>query len=260
MFDVRRLAVLQEVIRCGSLSAAAASLNYTTSAVSQQISALERDVGSTLLVRSPTGARPTVAGRRLLEHADVILGAVAFAERDLALLATASPGVVRVASFASAAAAILPPAFARFRTLVPDVDLELVSADPEEGVAMLGSDGVDAAVITEVPGEDPEFPGVHTVAVYDDEFFVVLPARHRLRAQPRCHSLRWPVSNGWSAPKRAPAPTSGSSGKRAVARGLFRRSPSVPRTIRRCRAWWPRVSVCHWCLRLLRAVFAQTSQ
>jgi DNA-binding transcriptional LysR family regulator len=182
VFDVRRLAVLQEVIRCGSLSAAAASLNYTTSAVSQQISALERDVGSTLLVRSPTGVRPTAAGTRLLEHADVILGAVAAAERDLTLLATARPGVVRVASFASAAAAILPLAFARFRTLCPDIDLDLVSADPEEGVAMLSSDGVDAAVITEVPGEDAEFSGLHTMPVYDDEFFVVLPARHRLAA------------------------------------------------------------------------------
>jgi DNA-binding transcriptional LysR family regulator len=182
VFDVRRLAVLQEVIRCGSLSAAAASLNYTTSAVSQQISALERDVGSTLLVRSPTGVRPTAAGTRLLEHADVILGAVAAAERDLTLLATARPGVVRVASFASAAAAILPLAFARFRTLCPDIDLDLVSADPEEGVAMLNSVGVDAAVITEVPGEDPEFSGVHTMPAYDDEFFVVLPARHRLAA------------------------------------------------------------------------------
>ena len=179
MFDVRRLAVLQEVIRCGSLSAAAASLNYTTSAVSQQISALERDVGSTLLVRSPTGVRPTAAGTRLLEHADVILGAVAAAERDLTLLATARPGVVRVASFASAAAAILPLAFARFRTLAPDVDLELVSADPEEGVAMLSSDGVDAAVITEVPGEDAEFSGVHTMPVYDDEFL-----RRAARAAP----------------------------------------------------------------------------
>ena len=97
MFDVRRLAVLQEVIRCGSLSAAAASLNYTTSAVSQQISALERDVGSTLLVRSPTGVRPTAAGTRLLEHADVILGAVAAAERDLAVRPQAAqiPGPIQ---------------------------------------------------------------------------------------------------------------------------------------------------------------------
>ena len=62
VFDVRRLVVLREVARCGSLSAAASALMYTTSAVSQQITALEREVGSTLLVRGPAGAQPD-AGR-----------------------------------------------------------------------------------------------------------------------------------------------------------------------------------------------------
>jgi DNA-binding transcriptional LysR family regulator len=180
VFDVRRLVVLQEVIRCGSLSAAATSLSYTTSAVSQQITALERDVGVTLLVRSSTGARPTPAGTKLLEHAEGILRAVSVAERDLLLLATARPGVVRVASFASVAATLLPFVFARFKSVLPDVELNLVPADPDEGVELLGSNGVDAVVITEVPGDRPEYPGLHTVPVYDDEFFVVLPARHRL--------------------------------------------------------------------------------
>jgi molybdate transport repressor ModE-like protein len=183
VFDVRRLVVLQEVVRCGSLSAAATALSYTTSAVSQQITALERDIGSTLLVRSPTGVRPTAAGTRLLEHAETILAAIRTAERDLQHLATAHPGVVRVASFASAAGTILPRAIARFRALCPGVGVELVSADPEEGVELLTSGGADAAVITEVPGEAPEFPGVHSVPVYDDEFFVVLPAGHRLAAR-----------------------------------------------------------------------------
>jgi DNA-binding transcriptional LysR family regulator len=180
VFDVRRLVVLQAVVRCGSLSAAAVSLSYTTSAVSQQITALERDVGSTLLVRSPAGVRPTAAGTRLLEHAGTILGAIAAAERDLQRLSTAHAGVLRIASFASAAATILPRAIARFRVLCPTVDIELVSADPEEGVGLLTNGGVDAAVITEVPGDAPEFPRVHAVPVYDDEFFVVLPANHRL--------------------------------------------------------------------------------
>lgn len=182
MFDVRRLVVLREVVRCGSLSAAAAALNYTTSAVSQQISALERDLGVTLLVRGPTGVRPTAAGSKLLEHAEVILDAIAVAERDLARLTSVRPGVLRVASFASAAATILPRAIAGFRARCPGIDVELVSADPDEGVALLAAGGVDAAVITEVPGEGPQFRGIHTVAVYDDEFFVVLPTAHRLAA------------------------------------------------------------------------------
>ena len=98
MFDVRRLVVLREVARCGSLSAAASALTYTTSAVSQQITALEREVGSTLLVRGPAGAQPTPAGRRLLEHAEDILAAIRAAEHDLARQATAAPDTLRVAS------------------------------------------------------------------------------------------------------------------------------------------------------------------
>lgn len=167
-------------MRCGSLSSAAATLNYTTSAVSQQISALERDVGATLLVRGPNGTRPTAAGDRLLEHAETIVAAVVAAERDLARMVSARPGAIRVASFASAAATILPRAIARFRVLCPDIDVELVSADPVEGVGMLTAGDADAAVITEVPGDRPEFPRLHSVAVHDDEFYVVLPSGHRL--------------------------------------------------------------------------------
>ena len=180
MFDVRRLVVLQEIARCGSLSAAAAAMNYTTSAVSQQVTALERDLGCTLLVRGPSGARPTPAGNTLLEHVPAILGAVAAAERDLANGTTRRPGAVRIASFASAAAVILPPAIARTRRVLPGLAIELVAVDPDDGVELLRNGDVDAAMVTEVPGEHTDFPGVNTLDVYDDEFFVVLPSGHRL--------------------------------------------------------------------------------
>ncbi|BBZ59798.1 LysR family transcriptional regulator [Mycolicibacterium monacense] len=182
VFDVRRLVVLREVVRCGSLSAAAVSLNYTTSAVSQQITALERDVGAKLLERGPSGTRVTAAGTRLLEHTDVILGAVTAAEQDLARAASAVPDTLRVASFSSAAATILPRVITRLRHEYPTTGIELVTADPDDGVALLGADGADAAMVTEVPGEPPEFRGVYTVPVYDDEFFVVLPRDHRFAA------------------------------------------------------------------------------
>jgi len=200
VFDVRRLRVLQEVARCGSLSGAAASLNYTTSAVSQQISALERDIGIALLVRGPSGARPTPAGSRLLEHAERILDAVAKAEHDLQSLATASPDLIRVASFTSAATAILPRALARFRTRHPRTEVRLVEADPDDGVALLASGGADAAIITEVPGERSQYPDVVAVPVYDDEFFVVLPPNHRLAGAvevslPALAAEQWVVSS-----------------------------------------------------------------
>ncbi|SIR98272.1 LysR family transcriptional regulator [Williamsia sterculiae] len=180
MLDVRRLPILQAVVRHGSLTAAAGALRYTTSAVSQQIAALEREVGTPLLIRGPGGARPTVAGEKLLEHAARILGAVDFAEQDLQRIATAGPDVIRLASFSSAASALLPKAIGRFRDAYPTTEVRLVSADPEDGVALLGTSGVDAAVVTEVPGDGPEFPGLYTAPVYDDEFLVVLPLHHRL--------------------------------------------------------------------------------
>ncbi|MEH3143062.1 MAG: LysR family transcriptional regulator [Mycobacterium kyogaense] len=180
MFDIRRLVVLAEVAARGSLSAAAGHLNYTTSGVSQQISALERDVGAVLLDRGPNGARLTAAGRRLLDHSEVILSAVAHAERDLEILTAGDEQRLRIASFTSAAATILPPALAHLRSQRPGVEIELLSADPQDAVGLLDTERVDAAVITSVPGERPDLPGLHIVPVYDDEFFVVLPARHRL--------------------------------------------------------------------------------
>ena len=155
-------------------------MSYTTSAVSQQITALERDVGVSLLERGPWGARPTPAGTRLLEHAERIIAAITAAETDLRQLATASPDLIRVASFTSAAAAILPRALARFRTQHPRTEVRLVDADPDDGVALLANGGADAAIITEVPGEPAQYSDVVAVPVYDDEFFVVLPPNHRL--------------------------------------------------------------------------------
>ncbi|MQY21781.1 LysR family transcriptional regulator [Nocardia macrotermitis] len=179
MFDVRRLRVLDEVVRCGSLSAAATSLSYTTSAISQQVSALERELGVPLLVRGPMGARPTPAGTELLAHAGAILTAVSAAERAVAAFAPGGSSGVRVASFASAAAMILPRALMRFRTAFPGVPVELITADPDDGVALLGDGKADLALITEVPGERPLYPEVVAMPVYEDEFYVVLPQRHR---------------------------------------------------------------------------------
>lgn len=179
---MRRLLVLQEVARCGSLSGAASALSYTTSAVSQQITALERDVGAVVLVRGPWGARPTPAGTRLLEHAERIIAAITAAEKDLKRLAAASPDVIRVASFTSAAAAIVPRALAPLRTRHPRTEVRLVDADPDDGVALLATGGAEAAIITEVPGERSQYSDVVAVPLYDDEFYVVLPATHRLAA------------------------------------------------------------------------------
>src|SRR5882672_6799964 len=112
MLDVRRMRVLREVAARGSFSAAAESLSYTQSAVSQQIAALEREAGTTLVERGARGVRMTQAGRALVGHAEAIIARLAAAERELEAIAGLDGGHLRLAAFPSAAASLMPIAIA----------------------------------------------------------------------------------------------------------------------------------------------------
>src|ERR671931_567794 len=146
MLDVRRLRVLREVAACGSFSAAAESLSYTQSAVSQQIAALEREAGTVLVERSARGVRLTDAGRALVEHADVILARLSDAEAELEAIAGLRGGRLRLAAFPSAGASIMPEAIARYRERHPAVELSLEPAEPEPGLVKLRGGEVDIAL------------------------------------------------------------------------------------------------------------------
>src|SRR4051794_33034106 len=114
MLDVRRLRVLREVAAKGSFSAAAETLSYTQSAVSQQIAALEREAGTRLVERNARGVRLTDAGRALVAHTEVILARLADAEAELEAIAGLRGGRLRLVSFPSAGATIVPRALALF--------------------------------------------------------------------------------------------------------------------------------------------------
>src|ERR671926_1193458 len=146
MLDVRRLRVLREVAAQGSFSAAAEKLGYTQSAVSQQVAALEREAGSTLIERNPRGLRLTDAGEALVRHADKILARLAEAEAELEAIAGLRGGRLRLATFPSAGATIMPEAIARFRERHPGVELTLEPAEPEPSMAKLRAGEVDLAL------------------------------------------------------------------------------------------------------------------
>src|SRR5918911_937472 len=150
MLDVRRLRVLREVAARGSFSAAADALHFTQSAVSQQIAALEREAGMPLVERNARGVRLTHAGEVLIGHTDVILARLADAEAELEALAGLRGGRVRMASFPSAGATIMPEAIARFRARHPAVELTLEPADPELALVKLRSG--DADLILDITG------------------------------------------------------------------------------------------------------------
>src|SRR5437764_8587157 len=125
MLHVGRLRVLREVVRRGSFSAAAEALDYTQSAVSQAIARLEQETGATLVVRDRRWVHPTAAGTTLVEHAETILAQIETAESDLAAVLGVRAGRLRVASFPSAGATLIPLAVATFRQGHPGVSLSL---------------------------------------------------------------------------------------------------------------------------------------
>jgi DNA-binding transcriptional LysR family regulator len=180
MLDVRRMRVLREVAARGSFSAAAYSLAYTQSAVSQQIAALEREAGTTLVERSARGVRLTDAGRALVEHADVILARLADAEAELEAIAGLRGGRLRLAAFPSAGATVMPEAIARYRDRHPAVELTLAPAEPEDGVAMLRSGEVDLALDITVSFRPLPDDCVERLHLLDDPMYVALPMHHPL--------------------------------------------------------------------------------
>ena len=182
MLDVRRLRVLREVARRGSLAGAADVLSYTPSAVSQQIAVLEREAGVRLLERRARGVVLTEAGQVLTEHAEMILSRLEAAETALAALAELRRGHLRMASFATAGASVLPRAVDAFRARHPGVELTVGQASPTESVERLRSGRLDLALTVDLEPEPAE--GVEVIHLFDDPVRLALHADHPLAAKP----------------------------------------------------------------------------
>jgi DNA-binding transcriptional LysR family regulator len=174
MLDVRRLRMLRELSLQGTIRATAKSLSFTPSAVSQQLSALERDLGVELLERRGRSVQLTPAARVLVERTESILAQLAAAEAEAKAVATDTQPPVRIAAFPSAAATIVAEA-------VRDngLHVHILEADPQLGLARLRGGEVDVAIVWEydfVPLE----PGgaIELVPLFDDPIQVVLPGSH----------------------------------------------------------------------------------
>ncbi|MEV8375010.1 LysR family transcriptional regulator [Kribbella sp. NPDC056861] len=140
--DVRRLRLLLELSRLGSMHEVAAELGTTTSTVSQGIAALARDAGTALVEPHGRRVRLTPAGARLAEHAVTILAAIEAARVDLDPAAEPH-GVVRVAGFASAIRRSLLPAIDDLSATCPGVEVRISEYEPPEAVDLLSRDDVD---------------------------------------------------------------------------------------------------------------------
>src|SRR5919198_434257 len=180
MLDPRRLRVLREVAARGSFTAAARALAFTQSAVSQQVAALERQAGTRLVERGVRPVRLTDAGRALLAHAEAVLARLDQAEQELGELAGLRRGRLRLASFPTAIATLVPRAVARFRERHPDVDLTVLDDHRQGLVPRLARWELDLALIYDheaLPEADVELERTHLL---DDPFDLIVPDRHPL--------------------------------------------------------------------------------
>ena len=149
MLDVRRMRILREVAERGSLAHAARALSFTPSAISQQIAALEREAGVALLERGPRSVRLTDAGRALVDHTEAILARLEAAEAEMQAIAGLRGGLLRLASFPTAYATLVPPAIAEFRRRHAGVELTLTEADPALAFELLAAGSIDLALVYE---------------------------------------------------------------------------------------------------------------
>lgn len=187
MLNVSRLQTLAEVARSGSLSGAAEQLSYTQSAVSQQIAALEAEAGVALLERHPRGVSLTPAGEALLQHAEGILARLQAAEEELAAIAGLRGGTLRIASFPTAGATLMPLAIATFRARHPEVELTLSEGEPEQIAPRLAAGELDLALLFEFDrgGGEPSPQGLRRVELLADPMYLALPGGHRLAGRQR---------------------------------------------------------------------------
>ena len=159
---MEKLRALVELDRLGTMTAVARATGYGTSAVSQQLAALERQVGTPLLEASGRRVRLTPAGRRLAAHGRGILAAVTAAEVDLA--ARDEPhGLVRVAGYTSALRRRLLPALPALRAAYPRVRLDLHESEPDETEALLDDDRVDLGLVWDYTLVPRVWRHVHTL-------------------------------------------------------------------------------------------------
>ena len=178
--DVQRLRAFALVLDLGSVSAAAGVLGYTQSAVSQQLAALEREVGTALVDRSQRPLRATHAGASLRPQIERVLAALGSAEAAVADLRAGTPRL-RLAAFPSALSSFVPTAVRDLRRTHSQLVVQVLQLETHEAVERLRGGDADLAVVHHMPGVAvPETADLQRRALLVDHLYVVVPEGHRL--------------------------------------------------------------------------------
>ncbi len=179
MLDLRRVRLLRELHARGTIAAVADALQFTPSAISQQLAILEREAGVPLLERAGRGVRLTDAALTLVEHADALLERAALAEADLAAAAGTVTGRARIAGFQSVTLNLAIPAIEALARDAPRLRCELVEAEPEPAIPALALGDVDLVLADEWQhGPRRLAAGLERHDLLEDPVHLALPARH----------------------------------------------------------------------------------
>jgi DNA-binding transcriptional LysR family regulator len=179
--DPRRVLTYRAVAHERSFSRAARELALTQPAVSQQVAALEKEVGAKLLAREPGGLKLTPAGETLLQHADAIAERLALADTQLAEIARAERVRLRVGAFPSALATLVPKAVAALRAEEPDAEVLIEEGGGEALTARVAAGELHVAVaFQDATQPRREHEAVERHDLRRETFLVALPPDHRL--------------------------------------------------------------------------------
>ena len=179
--ELRHLETLVALAECGSLSKAAARLFLTQSALSHQLRALEAHYGAALVEKSVRPLRFTAIGQRLLSLAQAVLPQVAEAGRDIARLAQGHAGPLRVVVQCHNCFDWLMPAMDAYRSLWPEVELDIISGFVADPLPLLERGEAELAVI-----HDRHEAQAHVIfsPLFRYESVALMSPRHRLAAKP----------------------------------------------------------------------------
>ncbi|GHJ37853.1 LysR family transcriptional regulator [Streptomyces sp. TS71-3] len=181
MIDLRRLHMLRVVHQQGTVTAAAAALHLTPSAISHHMRELARELKVPLLEPQGRGIRLTPAGRLLIEHADALLARWEEAQAELESYRAGLTGPLRIAGFTTAISGLIAPAAGRLRHSHPDLLVRVRECDTEESMDLLVAGEVDLAVVEPIEGgpppDDARFEQSHLL---EEPHVMLVPAGHAL--------------------------------------------------------------------------------
>lgn len=176
MLDLHRLSLLRELAIRGTVTEVATALNYAPSTVSAQLSRLEQEAGTPLLVSSGRKLMLTTSALELVQHTNGMLAIMEEATAQLAEAGTVVAGTVRVSMFQTSALALLPGTLGLLSRTHPEIRLEVSQREPEQALHDTWAGDFDIVVAEQYPGHAvPQLPDMHTKALVDDPLRLAIP-------------------------------------------------------------------------------------